>query len=40
MAMIERFLNSMLFWAAWIVIPLVMEIIPSLGSMAILVKKG
>ena len=39
MAMIERFFNSMLFWAAWIVIPLVMEIIPSLGSMAILVKK-
>lgn len=39
MAVIERFLNSILFWAAWIVIPLVMEIIPSLGSMAILIKK-
>ena len=39
MTVINNFLNSILFWAAWIIIPLVMEIIPSLGSMLILVKK-
>ena len=39
MAMINNFLGSILFWAAWIVIPLVMEIIPSVGSILILIKK-
>lgn len=39
MTIIDRFLNSILFWAAWIIIPLIMEIIPSLGSIFILVKK-
>lgn len=39
MTIIERFFNSILFWAAWIVIPLVMEILPSLGSVLVLVKK-
>lgn len=39
MTIIDRFLNSILFWAAWIIIPLVMEIVPSLGSVIILVKK-
>ncbi len=39
MTVINSFLNSILFWAAWIIIPFIMEIIPSLGSFAILVKK-
>ena len=39
MTIIDRFLNSILFWAAWIIIPLVMEIVPSLGSVIILIKK-
>ncbi|MEH2944404.1 TIGR03111 family XrtG-associated glycosyltransferase [Lachnospiraceae bacterium KK002] len=39
MTVINNFLNSILFWAAWIIIPLVMEIIPSLGSFLILIKK-
>ncbi len=32
-------LNSFIFWAAWISIPMVMEIIPSLGSLFILLKR-
>lgn len=39
MVILNRFLNSFIFWAAWIVIPVIMEIIPSLGSVWILVKK-
>lgn len=39
MTVIDRFLNSILFWAAWIIIPLIMEIFPSLGSVFILAKK-
>ena len=39
MTIISHFFNSILFWAAWIIIPLVMEIIPSLGSLLILLKK-
>lgn len=39
MTIINSFFNSILFWAAWIIIPLIMEIIPSLGSYLILVKK-
>lgn len=39
MTVISSFLNSILFWAAWIIIPLVMEIIPSMGSVLILIKK-
>ena len=39
MTVINSFLNSILFWAAWIIIPFVMEIIPSIGSFLILVKK-
>lgn len=34
-----NFLNSFIFWAAWIAIPMVMEIIPSLGSLFILLKR-
>ena len=26
---INRFVNSFVFWAAWIIIPVIMEIIPS-----------
>ncbi len=32
-------LNSFIFWAAWIAIPMVMEIIPSVGSLFILLKR-
>ncbi|MGN0318379.1 MAG: TIGR03111 family XrtG-associated glycosyltransferase [Lachnospira sp.] len=39
MAIINSFLNSVLFWAAWIIIPLMMEIVPSIGSIIILIKK-
>lgn len=39
MTVINNFLNSFLFWAAWIIIPLIMEIIPSMGSVLILIKK-
>lgn len=39
MTVINSFLNSILFWAAWIIIPFIMEIIPSIGSFLILVKK-
>ncbi len=39
MTIINTFFNSILFWAAWIIIPLIMEIIPAFGSFAVLVKK-
>lgn len=39
MEIINSFLNSFLFWAAWLVIPFIMEIVPSVGSVIILVKK-
>ena len=39
MGWISDFLDSFLFWAAWIVIPVMMEIIPSLGSVFVLIKK-
>lgn len=39
MDILNRFANSFLFWAAWIIIPVIMEIIPSLGSVVILIKK-
>ncbi len=39
MMLISKFLNSILFWAAWIIIPLIMEIIPSLGSAMVLLYK-
>jgi len=38
---IVRFLSSqIMFWLAWIVIPLIMEIIPSIFSFVVLLKKG
>lgn len=39
MGLINSFLNSFLFWAAWLIIPVIMEIIPSIGSVAVLIKK-
>ena len=31
MSIISRFMNSFIFWAAWIIIPVLMEIVPSVG---------
>lgn len=39
MEWISRLSNSFLFWAAWIIIPLLMEIIPSIGSFLLLLRK-
>lgn len=39
MDIINRVLNSFVFWAAWIIIPLIMEIAPAVGSMFILQKR-
>lgn len=39
MEWISRFTNSFLFWSAWIVIPFIMEIIPSIGSFFLLLRK-
>ena len=33
------FFNSFIFWAAWVAIPMVMEIIPALGSLFLLLKR-
>lgn len=40
MAVIKAILNSFLFWGGWIIIPLIMEIIPALGSVILLVRRG
>lgn len=39
MVIISRLLNSVVFWAAWVIIPVIMEIIPSIGSMLLLAKR-
>lgn len=39
-AILNRIANEMIFWMAWIVIPLIMEIIPAILGFFILVKKG
>ncbi|MBO5623265.1 MAG: putative glycosyltransferase, exosortase G system-associated, partial [Butyrivibrio sp.] len=36
---ISRFFNSFIFWGAWIIIPFIMEIIPSFGSALVLIRK-
>lgn len=36
--MLNRLLNSFVFWGAWIVIPVIMEIIPAIGGFLILLK--
>ena len=35
----EFFLSSVMFWIAWIVIPLIMEVIPTIGDFFILLKR-
>ena len=35
----QIFHSSILFWAAWVIIPIVMEIIPTIGNFFILIKK-
>lgn len=35
----NSFLGSFIFWAAWIIIPVVMEVVPSIGSVFVLIKK-
>ncbi len=37
--LIDRIMSEFIFWMAWIIIPLVMEIIPALGGFFILIKK-
>lgn len=39
MTMISRIVNSILFWAAWIIIPLIMEVFPAFGSAIVLLRK-
>ena len=39
MNILKRILNSFIFWGAWIIIPVLMEILPSLGSLFMLVKR-
>lgn len=39
MAIISRILNSFVFWGAWIIIPVIMEIVPAIGSIVILYKR-
>ncbi len=39
MSIISRFMNLFIFWAAWIIIPVLMEIVPSVGSVIVLLKK-
>lgn len=39
MEMIRSFFNSFLFWGAWIVIPVLMEIIPALRSIFVLFRR-
>lgn len=39
MTTVQTLLNSIVFWSAWIIIPVIMEILPSLGCVALLVKR-
>lgn len=39
MGIVSRILNSFIFWGAWIIIPVIMEIIPSIGSIFVLYKR-
>lgn len=38
MDIINRMLNSVIFWAAWIIIPVLVEIVPSIGSLFVLAR--
>lgn len=35
----EFFMSSIIFWIAWIIIPLIMEVIPTIGNFFILIKR-
>lgn len=35
----QTLLNSVVFWSAWIIIPVIVEIVPSLGSVVLLVRR-
>ena len=39
MGIISRILNSFMFWGAWITIPVIMEIVPAIGSILVLRKR-
>ena len=39
MITISRYLHSVLFWGAWIIIPVIMEIIPSIGGFFLILKR-
>lgn len=39
MSIIKRLFNSFIFWGAWIIIPVIMEIIPAIGSLLLLLKR-
>lgn len=39
MGTLNSIFNSILFWAAWIIIPFIMEMIPAIGNIVILFKK-
>jgi len=38
--LLSRISREMLFWMAWIIIPLIMEILPAIGGFLILIKKN
>lgn len=40
MAVIKTILNSFLFWGGWIIIPFIMEIVPAIGSVFLLARRG
>ncbi len=39
MDILKSLANSFVFWAAWIIIPLIMEVLPAVGSFIILIKR-
>lgn len=39
MITVQTVLNSLVFWSAWIIIPVIMEIIPALGCVFLLVRR-
>ena len=39
MTVIDRFFQSFIFWGAWIIIPVLMEIIPSFGGFFLLLSR-
>ncbi len=39
MNFLKAILNSFVFWGAWIIIPVLMEILPSLGSVMMLLRR-